>query len=445
MSDTTSRFACESCGKTYPWKIEYAGRPVRCKCGHTMTGPSQPSAASVIALAGSAIGVSRSTVAAAHSTATVSPPLASDVTAEFEQALAGLEYGLAPDPVAPPAKKAEVVQRPYSTGAAQAAVTSPVLGYAGHVRARSHVEEEVARVSRVKDLYVPCVLITVGVILAFIDAYLHGFNTPVLSVAYVAFTTIVNLVLVFAALMIAIQLLDLGLGPIGTAVLKIIAVAILPGAISGIIGHWTWGMMSWSISLVVYYCMLYSLFEMDSQEMMIVTAIIFGVRFLTSIALIALLASWVGAHLPGAIGAGTGSLGGGPGSSIIGSGPDSSSSSEESTPATQDKEITAILASGKAVEAREWLAPAQKNHAGFKVSVAAMRELTEKFYKAGAKKVWAANMETMGQMEVCAQLIVEMPTDTAARRAVIDIDDKLNEEEQPSADKGNKYLEVGLD
>ncbi|MBC7782278.1 MAG: hypothetical protein H7144_00445, partial [Burkholderiales bacterium] len=30
---TIDRFKCQSCGKTYAWKMELAGKKVRCKCG----------------------------------------------------------------------------------------------------------------------------------------------------------------------------------------------------------------------------------------------------------------------------------------------------------------------------------------------------------------------------------------------------------------------------
>ena len=118
-------------------------------------------------------------------------------------------------------------------------------------------------------------LIVVGAILSFVDAWLQGFRSPLAIGGYVVILTGLNLVLIFGALMIAVRLLDLGLGSLGTASLKIVAVAILPAAVSGIIGHWTFGLMTWSIAAVCYYFLLYYLFEMDGQEMMIVTSIIF--------------------------------------------------------------------------------------------------------------------------------------------------------------------------
>src|SRR5258706_9838109 len=37
-----TQFSCDSCGKTYRWKPELAGRRVKCKCGHAMSIPTAP-------------------------------------------------------------------------------------------------------------------------------------------------------------------------------------------------------------------------------------------------------------------------------------------------------------------------------------------------------------------------------------------------------------------
>src|SRR3954451_17034200 len=39
-----AKFTCESCGKSYKWKPEFAGRKVKCKCGFVMTAPAAPPA-----------------------------------------------------------------------------------------------------------------------------------------------------------------------------------------------------------------------------------------------------------------------------------------------------------------------------------------------------------------------------------------------------------------
>src|SRR4051812_48229862 len=36
------KFTCQSCGKSYRWKPEFAGKKVKCKCGTVMTAPKSP-------------------------------------------------------------------------------------------------------------------------------------------------------------------------------------------------------------------------------------------------------------------------------------------------------------------------------------------------------------------------------------------------------------------
>src|SRR5690554_2781451 len=43
MSES-STFSCESCGKSYAWKPELAGKKAKCKCGAMITVPQRPPA-----------------------------------------------------------------------------------------------------------------------------------------------------------------------------------------------------------------------------------------------------------------------------------------------------------------------------------------------------------------------------------------------------------------
>src|SRR5262245_48172536 len=40
-----AKFSCQSCGKSYRWKPELAGKKVKCKCGAVMTAPAKNPAA----------------------------------------------------------------------------------------------------------------------------------------------------------------------------------------------------------------------------------------------------------------------------------------------------------------------------------------------------------------------------------------------------------------
>src|SRR3954470_16468461 len=41
MSEPTDTFACSVCGKRYRWKLELAGKRVRCSCGASVTVPTE--------------------------------------------------------------------------------------------------------------------------------------------------------------------------------------------------------------------------------------------------------------------------------------------------------------------------------------------------------------------------------------------------------------------
>ncbi|HYO11222.1 MAG TPA: hypothetical protein VER17_19810, partial [Tepidisphaeraceae bacterium] len=41
MAVAEAQFSCQSCGKSYKWKPEFAGRKVKCKCGTVMTAPAK--------------------------------------------------------------------------------------------------------------------------------------------------------------------------------------------------------------------------------------------------------------------------------------------------------------------------------------------------------------------------------------------------------------------
>jgi hypothetical protein len=135
---------------------------------------------------------------------------------------------------------------------------------------------------RFREMVLPSGLIAIGLVLTFVEARLFLGNwNPVALVAYVAITTVINLAMIFAALLLTARLLDLGLGEIGPALLKIAAVAILPSAVGGIIREGLspfGGYLAFGVTIVAYWFLLWLHFEMDFQEMTICTAIIWVIR-----------------------------------------------------------------------------------------------------------------------------------------------------------------------
>lgn len=42
QQSSPAKFTCDSCGRSYSWKTELAGRKVKCKCGHVLEVPASP-------------------------------------------------------------------------------------------------------------------------------------------------------------------------------------------------------------------------------------------------------------------------------------------------------------------------------------------------------------------------------------------------------------------
>lgn len=306
MSAVNAMIHCPGCGKNSPWKPQYAGRKLRCKCGHIIEvsvvppahdddGPEilEDPAAHGVPVADLGNPLDGGLPLAAEAPAPADPP-PDDKVADPDDFGA---YGLAPMPAIPikpkprpvAAREADVddddllPSTPARGGAVATAIPrGPVLGYNSARRRASEEElEQVASYQR-KEMLVPAILIAVGLLATFVQARVDLGEFDILMMAvYVAVATVINLVLISIALLVAAKMLDLGLGEIAPALLKIAAVAILPSAIGGIIQAslgFFGGMLAWAVSLALYFVLLMWLFEMDTQEMMIATVLIWFMR-----------------------------------------------------------------------------------------------------------------------------------------------------------------------
>lgn len=113
----------------------------------------------------------------------------------------------------------------------------------------------------------------------------------------------------------------------------------------------------------------------------------------------------------------------------------------------QDRACEEELKAPDHAEAREWLKPEHVNHGGFKVGAEEMRNMTEELYQAGAVQVWVTGIEKVGDGEISASMLVELPKDPAARKRIFEWEAKLygEEGETGTRDAGQKYLPLGLD
>lgn len=345
----------------------------------------------------------------APSVAAAPPTKASADVDEFESLVAQAEeYAIAEGATQPKAKPA-----PARPAAAATAPMSPMLAYA---RAVPRKVDDAAESAMLHDVYIPLGLLVVGVLARYYDGYVRGLRNPAVDTVFVAITCTIDLVLIFAALLIAVKLLNLGLGNLGPALLKIAAVALLPAAIGDMIRYYTFAFVAWPMTFLMYYALLYYLFEMDGGEMRIVVAIIWLIQTWVGFLILAVLFNSMGiglrssvhrASTPGRLGRGV--------SPLVFSGSSSSSSNEQEN--SPDALAASEIRDGTAVEFTQWIKP--EAHGVTHGTRQMALDRADALYAAGAKTVWAMKIQKINdQMQVCHEMVVELPDDPVKRQAV---------------------------
>jgi hypothetical protein len=99
-----------------------------------------------------------------------------------------------------------------------------------------------------------------------------------------------------------------------------------------------------------------------------------------------------------------------------------------------------IMASDKKYEAREWMK--DPNHVFFKEDKKQVSQYIEDFYSAGATQVVIGDTEEHDGTTYAGAVLVVLPTDSAARAKLFEINSKVGPffQEDPVTDKGQKYL-----
>lgn len=115
--------------------------------------------------------------------------------------------------------------------------------------------------------------------------------------------------------------------------------------------------------------------------------------------------------------------------------------------AEEDKVAAESLAeAGKTCEAREWCR--KEASMGFEVGTDVMLELAEEAYGAGASDVRVVGIETLGEREIAAQMVVTLPGIQADRARLFEWYGKLCRErldQTPPQDVGQRYFFLSLD
>jgi hypothetical protein len=344
--------------------------------------------------------------------------------------------------------------------AASSAGPMNMLAYAG--ARRSHVIKGGEKVvdnnvgDPIKDVAIPSALFLLGVVMTFIEArYGRGMTNMVEAMAFTGFMVLFNLVLVFAGIMIAVKALDLGLGPIGPALLKIAAISVLPGASAAILQHML-GLngvfIAWIASIVLTYGMFILMLGLDLNETLYCTAFIWFVRTWVGYALVGLL---LGAMFA-ASGGGTAARISSGGLTMM-SGPSATplkapTTGPKVTAAQLDaKSIAALTASKDAMEAKAWVAAGTEAHPHeierFSNSGTAMG-VVDGLYAEGALRVVITKSKYIGDyIYVAKQFVITLPPGKGTRDGLIswgrNMTHRLGGSSQP--DVGQKYLLVDLE
>jgi hypothetical protein len=211
VEQQTRQIHCASCGRNFRWAPELAGRTMKCPCGTALRVPA------VVSCGG-----------------------ADDDFGEYDVA----EPPPAP---APPAAAAVGLTAPAgSADAPHAAPGAPITIHLPPQRKRLRPEprvdpETLDKPSTLRDWVVPSILIAIGVTLRFVEVTAAS-ESPIHSAGPALATVVMKLVLsvglMLAGMFLAVQLLEVCfIGALPRTAYKLVAIAVAPGALYGILTH----------------------------------------------------------------------------------------------------------------------------------------------------------------------------------------------------------------
>jgi hypothetical protein len=386
---TQPMFNCSACKKQYKWKMDFAGKKVKCKCGNVMTAPAQPPVAPV----------------------------------QEEDDLAGL-YDLA-DQEKHAAKTGAVtsvqppIMAPKVATAGAAVATSkpanPMLGYAGTARRRNEEQEQQDN-TQLTEIWIPVILIGVGLVASMANRMFYDRITyPFISaMTIVGISLIVDMFLLAIGCLAAIKIMDVAFGAPGPAALKLTAIAIGPPALAHLIGAWTHdgtGAIAWIVSLLAIFGLLYWLFQFDLSEVILFSAIMVLIRM------------WVGTLIIAAIVA----------AMFAGAGPSVSGAALNA-----DRRAADLIDTGRTIDAQQWFIDSN-NHIFARLNNPDSMEIIDACIKNGCK-VSDVQLEHSGP--IADTLIAKLPWSSSSRKAIFTAVNKvLAKYTLPTqVDQGQTYL-----
>ena len=249
MDAAVGQFQCQICGRKHTWKPGLAGRRVKCACGEEMTCP-------------------------------VAPEPGDDL------------YEIAePEPPPPP--------RVQSVIAATAEPAKPQVATLAYQNPRDTAVRESTDEyfpDKTLDFHLPLVLIIAGTVIEVVAALIRGGRarggfTPELT--QLGLQLVVGTATMLVGVLIAVRFRGIELGKLPTAVLKLAAICIAPGAaftlLSPALAVIPFGILVGLLGqFILYFALLGTLFHMDESDTWYCVCVIFVINIALYFGLLAL-------------------------------------------------------------------------------------------------------------------------------------------------------------
>jgi hypothetical protein len=246
-----ARFACEECGKSYRWQPQLAGRVVKCACGKVMTAPpTRPDADGDLY------------------------DFAEDVPSKQRVAAVARDPGPMPT-------------TPAKAGEGAVASFSKTIEYQKPTTPGNPTEIDRLFPDRVRDLYMPLVLIGAGTLVHIIYAMIQvrggAYSLPH-AMTRLCWSVVVDTAMMLVAILIAGKARGINFGPLPVAIIKLCAVSLTPSAVAIVVLPFAilLPFLGWILAVLVQFCAYFAvigaLFDLDQNDTWYCICVIFIVN-----------------------------------------------------------------------------------------------------------------------------------------------------------------------
>lgn len=462
MSASGSKFTCNACNRAYSWKPELAGKKVRCKCGQVLAVPQAlvasvpppaPELDDMYELAGDREEKASRTPQASAGGGLRCPSCQSDVDAGAVICMScGMNFKTGKKmrtSVGGPDLPAPALARPavaMAAGVAPAAVAGGVprtLGYAGRNPQVATKEADEANAA-LKQLTVPIIFVAIGLVLAVTRSMLAFDTSLPMGLMITGLLLVVDMFFITIGCLIAIKVLDIALGAPAEAFLKICAVSLLPGAVTGLIEYkfgLAGGMIGWGVALALYYTLLKIFFDLELFEVLILTTIIWLVRTWIGMVVAAIILAMI-------MGGSASNFASGPMTTMMGAGGENEIVMDGSPAGRNNIYGNALILRADAQDAKAFIAASPTNHL-----IDRTHEQTKKvfddLYAAGAEQIWVSQVYSYGERKQADKVVILLPDEPELRAKIFPIwkDYFAPKDLPPIADMGEDqaYLILNFD